>query len=90
MLLRLAYHDAGTHNATTCDGGANASIRFELNRPENRGLKRGWRVIEDTMGALRKTPAENRVSFADLIALGGAFAVASTGGPEIRVPVGVP
>ncbi len=46
MLLRLVFHDAGTYSASSGDGGLNASIRFELDRPENFGLKRGWRVIE--------------------------------------------
>lgn len=46
MLLRLAYHDAATHSMTDGTGGANASIQFELDRPENFGLKRGWNVIE--------------------------------------------
>lgn len=44
--LRLAYHDAGTYSAVARNGGTNASIRFELDRGENFGLKRGWRIIE--------------------------------------------
>ncbi len=39
VLLRLVFHDAGTYAAATGDGGANGSLRFELDRPENRGLK---------------------------------------------------
>lgn len=39
MLLRLVFHDAGTFAAASGDGGANGSLRFELDRPENRGLK---------------------------------------------------
>jgi L-ascorbate peroxidase len=46
VLLRLVFHDAGTYSAAAGDGGINASIRFELDRPESFGLKRGWRVIE--------------------------------------------
>jgi L-ascorbate peroxidase len=51
VALRLAYHDAGTFSKLAGDGGLNASIRFELDRPENFGLKRGWRLIEQ-VGAL--------------------------------------
>jgi catalase (peroxidase I) len=40
------------------------------------------------MASLKKTPAAGQVSYADLIAMAGAQAVAVTGGPKIRVPVG--
>ena len=49
MVLRLIFHDAATFNVAARDGGANASLRLELGRPENFGLKRGWRVIEAAM-----------------------------------------
>jgi L-ascorbate peroxidase len=49
VLLRLAYHDAGTFDGTARNGGANASVQFELDRPENTGLKRGWRLIEQVI-----------------------------------------
>ena len=88
MLLRLVFHDAGTYSATQGRGGANASVRFELKRPENSGLGRGWKVIEQTWQDLRGTPAEGRVGYADLIALGGAYAVSVTGGPAISVDIG--
>ncbi len=42
VLLRLAFHDAATHRVSQGDGGANASIQYEFERPENTGLKRGW------------------------------------------------
>jgi catalase (peroxidase I) len=45
VILRLAYHDAGTFSKLAGDGGLNASIQYELDRPENFGLKRGWNVI---------------------------------------------
>lgn len=46
VTLRLVFHDAGTFSAAAGNGGSNASIAFELERPENFGLKRGWRLIE--------------------------------------------
>lgn len=89
MLLRLAFHDAATFSQSRGgDGGANASIRFELDRPENAGLKRGWRVIEAAAARLKGTAAEDLVSMADMIALGGAHGVRICGGPAINVPVG--
>ena len=87
MLLRLVFHDAGTFLQATGDGGANASVRFELARPENSGLNRGWGVIEATKKNLQGTPAA-WLSRADLVALAGAYAVGVTGGPSIDVPVG--
>ena len=98
-LLRLAFHDAAAFDAAKRDGGgANGSIRFELDRPESFGLKRGWRVVEAVAERLKKEGGEGgkgsseaaSLSFADLIALGGAWAVEATGGPKLLslVPVG--
>ena len=88
MLLRLVFHDAGTYSKSQGQGGANASVRFELKRPENTGLGRGWKVIEQTSQELKGTIAGGRVSLADLVAMGGAYAVAITGGPAIKVDLG--
>jgi L-ascorbate peroxidase len=46
-MLRLAFHDAGTYSVAKRDGGANGSLRFELDRPENKGLKGGCRIVEE-------------------------------------------
>jgi len=86
-VLRLAFHDAGTYNAALGTGGPNASVLFELERPESFGLKRGLRPVQDAAELLKGTAAE-RLSFADLIQLAGAHAVAVTGGPAIAVPLG--
>lgn len=88
VVLRLVFHDSGTHNIAAGDGGANASIQFELDRPENFGLKRGWKVIQQAMSSIQGTAAEGVVSHADMIALVGAYAVRLCGGPLISVPVG--
>ncbi len=45
-------------------------------------------MIEKVIENLKGTPAEGVVSYADLIALGGAYAVSVTGGPVIDVPIG--
>ncbi|GIL56243.1 hypothetical protein Vafri_11678 [Volvox africanus] len=90
VALRLVFHDAGTYSALLGDGGLNASIQYELDRPENFGLKRGWRLVEQARGDLRGTSAEGLVTDADLVALAGAFAVRLCGGPDIRLRVGRP
>ena len=51
VLLRLAFHDAATHEVAAGDGGANASVQYEFSRPENTGLKRGWCGLDDDMGS---------------------------------------
>ena len=52
VLLRLAFHDAATYELAPRDGGANASVQFELSRPENTGLRRGWYVCLWTVVSL--------------------------------------
>lgn len=57
MVVRLVFHDAGTYSAATGDGGLNASIRFELDRPDNFGLKRGWCGAPGMLHTRRHTAA---------------------------------
>jgi len=105
--LRLVFHDAGTFSVQDGSGGANASVRFELDRPENAGLRRPWGFVVEVRGAasacslppqlsrtrvqahkrLEGTAAEG-LSYADLIALAGAAAVAVCAGPSYSVLVG--
>src|SRR3712207_1457937 len=83
--LRLAFHDAGTHDARRGDGGADGSVRLpeELRRADNAGW--GQVCIELLEEVRRSYPS---VSWADLIALAGAAAVQKCGGPTIRVGLG--
>ena len=80
-VLRLVFHDAGTYLESAKDGGMSASVRYELNRPESFGLKRGLNVVKSAYDALDGTAAEGKVSFADMISCAGAYAV---GLPEDR------
>lgn len=50
VLLRLAFHDAATYRLSDNKGGPNASVQFELDRPENIGLKRGWSNVVEVRG----------------------------------------
>ncbi|PSS00461.1 L-ascorbate peroxidase 3, peroxisomal like [Actinidia chinensis var. chinensis] len=78
ILLRLAWHDAGTYDAKTKTGGPNGSIRNELNHVANKGLNIAVDLCE---------PVKDRhpkISYADLYQLAGEVAVEVTGGPTIN------
>ncbi|KAK1230059.1 hypothetical protein PQX77_006875 [Marasmius sp. AFHP31] len=76
--LRLGYHDMSTHNIDDGTGGLDASIVFELDRPQNVGL--GMRETINDLSLL----IHPDVSFADIIAFAVVRAVANCGdGPTI-------
>ncbi|CAI8617329.1 unnamed protein product [Vicia faba] len=80
IMLRLAWHDAGTYDAKTRTGGPNSSIRNqqELNHSANKGLKIAVELLEEVKA---KHP---KISYADLYQLAGVVAVEVTGGPAIH------
>ncbi|EOY29479.1 Ascorbate peroxidase 6 [Theobroma cacao] len=84
-VLRLVFHDAGTFEMAENSGGMNGSIVYELERPENAGLKKSLKVLEK---AKKEVDAIQPVSWADMIAVGGAEAVSVCGGPKIPVALG--
>ncbi|OMO61655.1 heme peroxidase, plant/fungal/bacterial [Corchorus capsularis] len=84
-VLRLVFHDGGTFHMAENSGGMNGSIVFELERPENAGLNKSLKVLEK---AKKEVDAIKPVSWADMIAVGGAEAVAICGGPKIPVALG--
>ncbi|KAF0924447.1 hypothetical protein E2562_010108 [Oryza meyeriana var. granulata] len=79
IMLRLAWHDAGTYDAKTKTGGANGSIRHEeeYSHGSNAGLKIAIDLLEPIKG---KHP---KITYADLYELAGVVAVEVTGGPTI-------
>ncbi|ONH92232.1 hypothetical protein PRUPE_8G164400 [Prunus persica] len=79
LMLRLAWHDAGTYDAKTKTGGPNGSIRTEeeYSHGSNNGLKKAVDFCEEVKS---KHP---RISYADLYQLAGVVAVELTGGPAI-------
>jgi L-ascorbate peroxidase len=82
--LRLAFHDAGTYDVGTHSGGAHGAIHLleELKRSENSAMT----VCVDLLARAKATYPS--LSWADLVALGGAAAVEKCGGPTIRVGLG--
>jgi len=92
-VLRVAFHDAGTFNKTSNDGGMNGSVLYELGRPESFGLKRGLNPIKEVYEEMKARgfgDDTGGVSLADCIACAGAYAVELTGGPKFleSVPLG--
>ncbi|XP_021775503.1 L-ascorbate peroxidase 3-like [Chenopodium quinoa] len=79
IMLRLAWHDAGTYCAKTKTGGPNGSIRNEEEcaHAANSGLKKAVDWCEEVKA---KHP---KITYADLYQLAGVVAVEVTGGPTI-------
>ncbi|WCJ39864.1 ascorbate peroxidase 3 [Euphorbia peplus] len=79
IMLRLAWHDAGTYDKNTKTGGANGSIRNEeeFTHGSNSGLKIAIDFCESVKS---KHP---KITYADLYQLAGVVAVEVTGGPTV-------
>lgn len=84
-VLRLVFHDAGTFDIGEKSGGMNGSIIYEVDRPENTGLNRSIKILAKAKQGIDDV---QKVSWADLIAVAGAEAVALCGGPKIPVRLG--
>lgn len=80
LMLRLAWHDAGTYCAKTKTGGPNGSIRNEEEcaHGANNGLKKAIDWCEEVKS---KHP---KITYADLYQLAGVVAVEVTGGPTVE------
>ncbi|KAJ3092660.1 hypothetical protein HK102_004653 [Quaeritorhiza haematococci] len=80
--LQAALHDAGTYmKGAKPAGGLDGSLRYELNRAENRHLR--YILDFDFFPMIRMG-----VSLADITALAGAASVHACGGPAIPLMVG--
>eukprot|EP00262_Sarcandra_glabra_P007861 TRINITY_DN2091_c0_g1_i1.p1 TRINITY_DN2091_c0_g1~~TRINITY_DN2091_c0_g1_i1.p1 ORF type:complete len:287 (-),score=54.29 TRINITY_DN2091_c0_g1_i1:202-1062(-) len=79
IMLRLAWHDAGTYDVNTKTGGPNGSIRSEeeYKHGSNNGLKIAIDLCEEVKA---KHP---KITYADFYQLAGVVAVEVTGGPTI-------
>ncbi|KAI4968451.1 hypothetical protein ZWY2020_045781 [Hordeum vulgare] len=79
IMLRLAWHDAGTYDKDTNTGGPDGSIRFpeELGHAANAGLK----IAVDLLDPIKQK--HPKITHADLYQLAGVVAVEVTGGPTI-------
>ncbi|KAJ8754043.1 hypothetical protein K2173_001941 [Erythroxylum novogranatense] len=86
IVLRLAWHAAGTYDVKTKTGGPFGTIRHpqELAHEANNGLDIAVRILEPIK---EKFPI---LAYADFYQLAGVVAVEITGGPEIPFHPGRP
>ncbi|GAB7365883.1 hypothetical protein MBLNU230_g7213t1 [Neophaeotheca triangularis] len=80
VLVRLAWHSAGTYDASTDTGGSNgAGMRYESEGgdPANAGLQHARIFLEEIK---RQHPW---ITYADLWTLAGVVAIREMGGPDI-------
>lgn len=80
--VRSVFHDMITHDTSAGTGGLDASLQFELERPENTGS-----AFNNTFGAMNDfiTP---RSSVSDMLALSLVAAVAACDGPRVPLRAG--
>lgn len=86
LMVRLAWHDAGTYCAKDGSGGANGSIRFEpeATHGANNGLNKARVLLEPIKQAVPE------VTYADLYQLASVVAIEVAGGPRIPFRFGRP
>jgi len=79
LMLRLAWHSAGTFDQGSKTGGPFGTMRFESERAHgaNNGLEIAIRLLEPIK---EQFPT---ISYADFYQLAGVVAVEVTGGPEV-------
>eukprot|EP01084_Bolivina_argentea_P246732 412866_1 len=83
ILVRLAWHDAGTYDKESKTGGPRAAQRFdsgESTHAANNGLEIARNLYQPLV---EKYCDSNIISIADLWALGGNIAISVAGGPDI-------
>ena len=84
FFVRLAWHDSGTYDKDTKQGGANGSIRFEkeYSHGNNAGLGKAVALLEPIKEACPT------VSYADIYQMASARAIELAGGPKLGVKYG--
>lgn len=79
-LLRLALNDSLTYDKESKTGGANGSVRLELNRPENKGLEKAISLLENLKKTIDEGAADKggSITWADLVQLAAQSSVKRT------------
>lgn len=90
--LRMAFHDAGSYQTDTDEGGANGSIMHELDFKVN-PMHNGLSLCGDVIPLIVEDARANgcpELTFADTIQIAGAAAVALKEGPVCHMLMGRP
>lgn len=84
IMVRLAWHDAGTYNVNDGTGGANGTIRF---KPESEhGANNGLDIARKLLQPIKDKFPD--ISYADLYQLASVVAIEVSGGPVIPFRMG--
>lgn len=87
ILIRLAWHDAGTFDAKSRTGGSRGCMRFENTGEALFGANAGLDVARSLVQPIKDSVAAD-MSYADFWALAGIVAVKSMGGPTVTFRIG--
>jgi L-ascorbate peroxidase len=72
LTLQAVLHDAGTYDPSAKTGGLNGSLRYELNRVENKQLGAVIKQVEAAKAKIDASPLSTApISFSDTLALAG-------------------
>ena len=82
ILVRLAWHDAGTYDSKSKTGGPRAAQRFEMGESLHEA-NNGLEIARNLLQPLVDKYSPSIISIADLWALAGNLAIKVSGGPDI-------
>eukprot|EP00980_Cylindrotheca_fusiformis_P016021 scaffold4715_cov115-Cylindrotheca_fusiformis.AAC.5 len=88
ILIRLAWHDAGTYSKEDNSGGPRGCMRFEGDVCEaNFGANKGLDIARALLEKIKEELAPS-MSYADFWALASIVAIKEMGGPDIKFRMG--
>ena len=90
ILIRLAWHDAGTYDASNQTGGPRGCMRFDDGKQQGEacfGANNGLEIARALLQPIKDTLASG-MSYADFWALASIVAIKEMGGPDVPFKMG--
>jgi len=87
ILVRLAWHDAGTFCKADGSGGARGCMRFEGEGEAKFGANNGLDIARSLVQPIKESLAQH-MSYADFWALSSIVAIKEMGGPDVKFRLG--